>query len=237
MARTHTFKGCGANYFAYVEDGQLVIGEDWGREGGITYRGPYEHAGAALEKLMTKSPKLYSSIINYYAEEAKKAVTKASEVGVTYRFKDSRDSSGNGYSGYIKNGQLVLEYDDPRNGGTYYRGSYEGAECELRNLKTHDPVLYNDIEKYFIKHGVKDDQEDLKKKYSFDEATKTVLFKVQLYMDNRQVHNVLVRGRFQSGVVDKLMPKIPEVLLLQTWDAREIAVRSEKISAVEFVED
>lgn len=44
MARTHTFKGsasAGYGYFAYIEDGQLVIGEDWGREGGILYKGPY----------------------------------------------------------------------------------------------------------------------------------------------------------------------------------------------------
>jgi hypothetical protein len=33
-------------------------------------------------------------------------------MGIKYRFKDSRDSRGNGYSGYIENGQLVLEYDD-----------------------------------------------------------------------------------------------------------------------------
>ena len=107
----------------------------------------------------------------------------------------------------------------------------------MDSLKTEDPVLYNDIEKYFIKHGVKDEQEALKKKYGFDEETKTVLFKVQLFMDNRQVHNVMVRGRSQSGVVEKLMPKIPEVLMLQTWDAMEFAVRSEKVSAVVFVED
>jgi hypothetical protein len=56
-------------------------------------------------------------------------------------------------------------------------------------------------------------------------------------MDNGNVHNVLVRGRFQSGVVEKLMPKIPEVLMLQTLDAREFAVRSDKIYAVEFMED
>lgn len=235
MARTHTFKGTGANYFAYIEEGQLVIGEDWGREGGIVYRGPYEHAGKHLANLQQNAEKLYNSIVKYYTEEAKKE-----ETGIIYRFKDSRDRRGNGYSGYVdRDGKLVLEYDDPRNGGCYFRGSYSKAveEGYLRNLKVHDPVLYEAIEKYFIKHGVKDDTEDLKKKYSFDESTKTVLFKVQLYMENRQVHNVLVRGRSQAGVVDKLMPKIPEVLMLQTWDAREFAVRSEKIYAIEFVED
>lgn len=160
-------------------------------------------------------------------------------MAITHRFNDSRDYSGYGYSGYIEDGQLVLCYDAPREGGIYFRGSYNEAVANkhIAELKREDKVLYDDIEMYFIKHGVRDVTEDLKKKYSFDEATKTVLFKVQLYMDNRQVHNALVRGRSQSGVVEKLMPKIPEVLMLQTWDAREFAVRSEKISAVEFVED
>lgn len=242
MAITRHFKGStdsyGYGYFGYIEDGQLVLGENWPREGGVIYRGPYEHAGRALEELMTKAPKLYSSITKYYAEEAEKAVAKAAEVGVTYRFKDSRDSRGNGYSGYIKNGKLFLEYDDPRNGGEYFRGSYVDARVHLDHLKSADPILHADIEKYFTKHGVKDETlADLAKKYTFDEATKTVLFKVKLYMDNREVHNVLVRGRSQSGVVEKLMSNIPEVLFLQTWDAKEFAVRSEKISAVEFVED
>ena len=242
MARTYTFKGsasAGYGYFAYIEDGQLVIGEDWGREGGILYRGCYPGATYYIQKLQKAAPKLHASITKYYADETKKAadtVAKDNESGITYRFRDSRDSRGNGYSGYIKNGKLFLEYDDPRNGGVYYNGSYANATTHLNNLKVHDKVLYDDIEKYFIKHGV-EDTEDLKKKYSFDEATKTVLFKVKLHMDNGNVHNVLVRGRSQSGVVEKLMPKIPEVLMLQTLDAREFAVRSEKIYAVEFVED
>lgn len=156
----------------------------------------------------------------------------------TYCFEDSRDSRGNGYSARIEDGQLVLEYWDPRSGGVYFKGSYEEAVAKkcIAELKQEDLILYNDIERYYTKHGVSEEYL-LKKKYGFDEATKTILFKVQLFMDNRQVHNALVRGRSQSGVIEKLMPKIPEVLMLQTWDAREIAVRSEKISAVEFVED
>jgi hypothetical protein len=158
-------------------------------------------------------------------------------MAITHRFKDSRDSRGNGYSAYIEDDKLVLEYDDPRSGGEYFRGTIIEAAKHLYEIKKYDPKLYNNITEYFFKHGVEDSEEQTKKKYGFDEATKTVLFKVQLYMDNRQVHNALVRGRSQSGVVEKLMPKIPEVLVLQTWNAREIAVRSEKISAVEFVED
>jgi hypothetical protein len=239
MARTHTFKGCGANYFAYIEDGQLVIGEDWGREGGILYRGTYRDSEKYLNMLLAKAPKLGNSIVQYYSKEAEKEAAIKEEAGVTYRFEDSCDAHGNGYSGCIKNGQLVLEYDDPRSGGSYFRGSYNEAVAagHIDELKFKDPRLYADIEKYFTKHGVNDDTEGLKKKYSFDEATKTILFKVKLHMDNGNVHNVLVRGRFQSGVVEKLMPKIPEVLMLQTLDAREFAVRSDKIYAVEFTED
>ena len=239
MARTHTFKGsasAGYGYFAYIEDGQLVIGEDWGREGGILYKGPFDckDVDKHLAMLRKNSPKLYESILRYYAKEeaAKEAYY------VRHRFKDSRDSRGNGYSGYIDvHGELVLEYDDPRNGGEYYRGSYSKAGCELRNLKTHDPVLYDDIEKYFTKHGVKDETEELKKKLGFDEETKTILFKVKLFMDNHEVHNVLVRGRFQADVIKKLMPPVSEVLTLQTYSGEVFAVRSGKISAVEFVED
>jgi hypothetical protein len=160
-------------------------------------------------------------------------------MAITHHFKDSRDSRGNGYSAYIEDDKLVLEHDDPRSGGEYFRGSYDQAWHigHIERLKRDDPRLYNDIAKYFFEPVVNNSEEQTKKKYGFDEATKTVLFKVQLYMDNRQVHNALVRGCSQSGVVEKLMPKIPEVLMLQTWDAREFVVRSEKISAVEFVED
>lgn len=102
MARTHTFKGsasAGYGYFAYIEDGQLVIGEDWGREGGILYKGPFDckDADKHLVILRKSSPRLYESILRYYAKEeaAKEAYY------VRHRFKDSRDRCGNGYSGYI----------------------------------------------------------------------------------------------------------------------------------------
>ena len=149
MARTHTFKGSaepGCGYAAFIEDGKLLITENWGNWGGILYHGDYSHAANVLSRLKKEAPIFYNSIIEYYKNEMLKA------------------------------------------------------------------------------HG-------------FDEETKTILFKVKLHMDNLKTHEVLVRGRSQSGVVDKLMPKIPEVLMLQTLDAREFAVRSNKINAVEFVED
>jgi hypothetical protein len=254
MARTYTFKGStdGWGYSAWIEDDMLVICESWPHEGGVIFRGDYKDATPYLNEMCRRDPnsgkKLCNAIKAYYseAEEAKHAVTnkavakKATESGITHRFKDSRDSRGNGYSGYIKNGKLFLEYDDPRNGGAYFNGSYEDAKAlgYLERLMCDDIVLYNEIEKYFIKHGVKDEIEDLNKKYYFDEETKTVLFKVKLYMDDgHTIHSVMVRGRSQSGVITKLFPAIPEVLTLQTYRGEVFAVRSNKISAAEFVED
>lgn len=237
MARTHTFKGNGANYFAYIEDGQLVIGEDWGREGGITYRGTYRDAGAALEKLMTKAPKLYNSITKYYAEEAKKPAVKfePSPYAFTHTFNDSRDLHGNGWYGYIENGQLVIGHEAPREGGVLFRGTYEEAAERgwLAALLREDQRLYYDIDKYFIKHGA-EPMVPIKEKTS---SPAGVLWKVKLYMANTEapIIYVLVRGLNEACVINKLFPKIPEVLTLQTHDARVIAVRSDRISAAEFM--
>jgi hypothetical protein len=49
------------------------------------------------------------------------------------------------------------------------------------------------------------------------------------------IHYVFVRGTSESSVINKLFPKIPEVLTLQTHDARVIAIRSDMISAAEFM--
>jgi hypothetical protein len=85
--------------------------------------------------------------------------------------------------------------------------------------------------------GDTEDSKYLKEKYCFDDETKTILFKVRLFMDSHEVHNCLVRGRFQADVIKKLFPAVPETLTLQTFSGNIFAVRSEKISAVEFVED
>ena len=41
MAVTHRFTGRvnRYGYYAYIEDGLLVVGEDWPREGGTIYKG------------------------------------------------------------------------------------------------------------------------------------------------------------------------------------------------------
>ena len=63
MAITHHFKGSqdsyGYGYFGYIEDGQLVLGEDWPREGGIVFRGTYRDACATkyFTKLEHEAPR------------------------------------------------------------------------------------------------------------------------------------------------------------------------------------
>ena len=73
MARTHTFKGSfdryGYGYYGFIEDGELVLGENWPREGGDTYRGSFANATRILKNLEKDAPKLYNSIIKYYAEQ------------------------------------------------------------------------------------------------------------------------------------------------------------------------
>lgn len=241
MARTHTFKGsatAGYGYAAFIEDGQLVIIEDWGREGGVLYRGPYQHAQLVMSKLRKQTPKLANSIDAYYFEEAKKiSSAPAKEETITHQFKDSRDHYGYGYFGYIEKGQLVLCHEAPREGGVYFRGTYEDAVTHkyMEELRMHDHALYSDIEKYFSKYGAEP-------KVPIKEITSSpagVLWKVKLYMANTEapIIYVQVRGTSEASVINKLFPKVPEVLTLQTHDARVIAVRSDKISAAEFMQE
>ena len=79
MAITYTFKGSKGlssyGYFAYIENGELVIGENWPREGGETYRGSYANAEGALRILEKEAPTLYTNIVRYYEEHKEKAHT------------------------------------------------------------------------------------------------------------------------------------------------------------------
>ena len=235
MARTHTFKGsasAGYGYFAYIEDGQLVIGEDWGREGGILYKGPFDckDADKHLAMLRKNAPKLYESILRYYAkEEAAKEAWY-----VRYRFKDSRDRYGNGYSGYINNtGLLILEHDDPRGGGVIFEGRYEDMPPALANrlveLRAYDPVLYDDIEKYFTKHGVKDESD--RKDLGGDEA-KAITYKVRLIMDNGKEIVAIISGTSETEVIRKIMLPVPDTVMMYDLEGRTMAVRSDKIYTV-----
>ena len=237
MARTHTFKGsasAGYGYFAYIEDGQLVIGEEWGREGGILYKGPYAHVDKhTMRMLENAAPKLYKSIVQYYAELAEReagALAKAAAVGITHRFKDSRDSRGNGYSGYIKNGKLFLEYTGTLHNGEYFRGSYTDAKVHLDYLKIADPVLYADIEKYFTKHGVKDESD---RKYSGNQPK---AYTVKLMMNNGKELDAIISGTSASDVISKLMPPTPNAVVLYDLEGRVMAVRSDKIYTVAILD-
>lgn len=238
MARTHTFKGSasvGYGYFAYIEDGQLVIGEDWGREGSILYKGPYQHAQIIMSRLHANAPKLANSIDKYYFDEAEKlkkiSNAPAEKETITHQFKDSRDLHGYGYSGYIEKGQLVLCYEAPREGGVYYRGNYEGAGCELRNLKTHDPILYNDIEKYFTKHGVSDesDRKDLG-------GSKETKYTVRLFLNNSKEIVAVIPGTSETDVIRKIMLPVPDTVIMYDLEGRTMAVRSDKIYTVAILD-
>lgn len=72
MKIKHTFKGsCGNNYgyYAFIdgETNELVIGEDWPREGGEIFRGTYETAVPRTLKTLAKdAPKLANAIEEYY---------------------------------------------------------------------------------------------------------------------------------------------------------------------------
>ena len=148
----------------------------------------------------------------------------------THTFKGGTDHYGYGYFAYIEDGQLVIGENWPREGGVVYRGTYRDAGKALADLKKNAESLYNHIVKYY--------EEKLKEDLQFDPETKTILFKVKLHMDDgHTIHSVLVRGRFQADVIKKLFPPVPEVLTLQTYTANVFAVRSEKISAIEFVGD
>jgi hypothetical protein len=151
-----------------------------------------------------------------------------------HTFKDSRDRYGNGWYGYIEDGQLVICYDAPHEGGVVFRGTYEEAAERgwLATLLREDQRLYNDIDNYFTKHGA-EPKVPIKEKTS---SPAGVLWKVKLYMKTElMIHYVMVRGTSEASVINKLFPKIPEVLTLQTHDARVIAVRSDMISAAEFM--
>lgn len=240
MARTHTFKGsasAGYGYAAFIEDGQLVITEDWGREGGILYRGPYEHAQAFMAMLHIKAPKLASSIDKYYFDEAEKlkkiSNAPAKEETITHQFKDSRDFYGYGYYGYIEDGQLVLCNEQPREGGVYFRGSYQEAVARghMNSLKTEDPVLYNDIEKYFIKHGVSDesDRKDLG-------GSKETKYTVRLFLNNSKEIVAVMPGTSETDVIRKIMLPVPDTVMMYDLEGRTMAVRSDKIYTVAILD-
>lgn len=73
MAITHMFKGSKGfdsyGYYGYIENGQLVLGESWPREGGETYRGSFEGVPESyVRELEQKAPTLIAHIRRYMQE-------------------------------------------------------------------------------------------------------------------------------------------------------------------------
>lgn len=55
-----------------------------------------------------------------------------------------------GYYSYFENGELVIEYHAPREGGELYRGKYMGEQTPyLSDIKMENVRMYNDIVKFF----------------------------------------------------------------------------------------
>ncbi len=237
MARTHTFKGSNFDfgYYAFIENDKLVIGEERGREGGILFSGTYEEAKKQgwINRLWRECSKLSYAIDEYYSKEVQKQ--EAEEKTVTKLFKDSREPKGDGWYAFIESDQLVIGYSEAWYGRHRFRGTYDEAAERgwLATLLREDQKLYHEIDKYFIKHGA-EPKVPIKEKTT---SPAGVLWKVKLYMANTEapIIYVLVRGLNEACVINKLFPKVPEVLTLQTHDARVIAVRSDKISAAEFM--
>lgn len=69
FARPHEY-----GYYAYIEDGELFVGDEFGREGGIFYRGDkqHDHFGSrehVLKVLAAENKTLYESVKNYFSTE------------------------------------------------------------------------------------------------------------------------------------------------------------------------
>ena len=63
---------CG--YYAYIENGELFVGNEFGREGGVFYRGDkqHDHFGSrehVLKVLDAENKTLYESVKNYFSTE------------------------------------------------------------------------------------------------------------------------------------------------------------------------
>lgn len=108
MAVTRTFKGSaspGWGYYAYIEDGELVVGESWPREGGDLFRGSYsclpEHI---LEELNKQAPKLYKSITTYFENHTEKPLfrfTRGQWVEVKLPFGNPEDPDTPGFKAQV----------------------------------------------------------------------------------------------------------------------------------------
>lgn len=208
----------------------LIIEQDDPRGGGVRFEGKYEEMSPVLTKLLaelrTNDPVLYNDIEKYFAIRKREANEKKPKV--KYQFQDSRDSHGNGYSGYLdENYDLVLVYNVSGYHDVYYRGPYATAHHQLGELIFRDKVLYDDIEKYFTKHGVKDesDRKDLG-------GSKTRTYAVKLMMNNGKELDAVISGESETEVIRKILPPVPDTVMMYDLEGRTMAVRSDKIYTV-----
>lgn len=166
-------------------------------------------------------------------------------MAITHYFRSSTSDIGYGYTGYIEDGKIVINEHWPREGGTIFRGTY--AELlgtrYIDELKEKAARLYNSIVKYYTEKQneahLQEYHDELHDKKQIKETTTSpagVLWNVALMLKSGARVHVMVRGLSEASVIQKLFPAIPEVLTLQTPEARVIAVRSADISVAEFEE-
>ena len=148
----------------------------------------------------------------------------------THTFKGS---TAIGYAAFIEDGKLLITEDWGNWGGILYRGDYNQATNILSRLKREAPVLYDDIEKYFIKHGVSDESD--RKDLGGDEA-KTITYRVRLIMNNGKEIVAIISGTSETEVIRKIMPPVPDTVLLHDLEGRTMAVRSDKIYTVAILD-
>lgn len=67
-------------YYAYVEGGVLVIGENWPREGGDLYAGEYlGEKTPYLNELKNEALRIYNKIVKYFETEVKEEIEYLSD--------------------------------------------------------------------------------------------------------------------------------------------------------------
>lgn len=148
-------------------------------------------------------------------------------MSITHTFKGSKDSYGHGYYAHIEDGQLVIGYNGPREGGELYRGDYKGASKSLKILQREAPKLHHAIDNYyFLTELILDTREPPKG------PDKT--FKIKLYTRNNCIYNCLVKGPDEEAVIKKLCPSDTEPLVVQTYEAKTFVIYSDMIAAFEF---
>lgn len=161
-------------------------------------------------------------------------------MAITHQFKRATGSLGYGYTGYIEDGKIVINEHWPHEGGTAFHGTYEELlkTSYVNELREKATRLYNSIVKYYTEKKDEACHAEPNKKPIKEITTSPAgaLWKVELLLKSGARVKVLVRGLSESSVIQKLFLAVPEVLTLQTPDARVIAVRSDEIAVAEFEE-